>query len=129
MSTKQAHEQRQAKILLRPMHLVGMLQLSLDAALLEGTCDFILKNLFLTDLPAAAASKYTLTQGSLNKNSIEIMKVISYRGKMWEIFFQCLQIWGFLNILTVWDFWLYFFAFSLNIFPYRLFSISSSTYL
>lgn len=71
MSTKQAREPQWAKILLRPTHLVGMLRLSLDAALPQGTPPCSSENLLLTDLPAGAASKYTRTQGSLNKKSIK----------------------------------------------------------
>lgn len=97
MSTQQA---REAKIFLRPVDL-GMLQLFVDAALLEGTCDFSLRNLVLTDLPAIAVSKYTYTQGYLNRNSIEIMEFISYRGKRAREFFQYLQTWLCLIILLV----------------------------
>jgi len=76
VSKKQTHEQRQAKTLLHPMHLSGMLLLSLDAAVREGICDSSRENLLLTDLPAVTASKYTRTQESLNTNSTEIMKLV-----------------------------------------------------
>lgn len=59
----------------------------LDAALLEGTCNFSLWKSFLTDLPAVAASKYARTEGSLNKGSIKVMKLISHRGKWRRSFF------------------------------------------
>lgn len=48
---------------------------------------------------------------------------------MWETIFSVSTNFFFFYILTAWDFWLCLFAFSLNIFSYRLFSISSSTYL
>lgn len=110
-------------------HFVGMLQLSLDAALPERTSHCSLENLLLTALPAVAARKYTQTHGSLG-NSIEVTKLISCKGKCgryrsayvsFSLFFvKVLQLFGSFSFL---------FAFSLITDSSRLFGISSSTYL
>lgn len=131
-----AKQQFQAKPLLCPMGLVGMLQLSLDAALLESTWDFSLRNLLLTDLPA---SKFTHNQGPLNKNAIKSMDLISCGRQFFSasanlscflfcsVFFVKFFLIGFFIFYTLGH--LACFGLSLHTFSYRLFSISSSRHL
>lgn len=114
--------------------------LSLDAALLESSGNFSLRNLLLMDLPAITASEFTYPQGLSTKMVPRSWNSFHVGGSS----SQCLQTWV-ISCFVLWAFFIFpvclgvlcsntlghlaCFGFSLNTFSCTLFSISSSRYL